>query len=197
MISNTARIGWTVVLASILIGSLSVAQTTAQSVPRPNVPVLSLFGLADTPANVNWNDPRPVEVGVKFQSAVLGKVLGIRFYKGPSNTGPHVGSLWSAQGALLGQATFTNETADGWQEVDFPEPVLLSPGATYIASYHTNGFYAATNNYFSGARINGPSRLRQVGVTRAATEFIPTAQIGHFLALFSTRPITGSISLLS
>jgi hypothetical protein len=142
-------------LASILVGAFSLAQT-AQNVPPVGVPVLSLFGPADTPANVNWNDPRPVEVGVKFQSSALGKVLGIRFYKGPMNTGPHVGSLWSVHGALLGQATFKDETASGWQEVDFVEPVLLAPGAIYIASYHTNGFYAATNNYFSGAHINGP-----------------------------------------
>jgi hypothetical protein len=155
MMSNTARVGWRVGLASILVGALSVAQTI-QSVPPAGAPVLNLFGPADTPANVNWNDPRPVEVGVKFQSAALGKVLGIRFYKGPLNTGPHVGILWSAQGALLGQATFKDETADGWQEVDLLEPVLLTPGVTYIASYHTNGFYAATNNYFSGAHFNGP-----------------------------------------
>jgi hypothetical protein len=139
----------------LLFGSLLVAQTSP-SVTPPAVPVLSLFGPADTPANVNWNDPSPVEVGVKFQSTALGRVLGIRFYKGPQNTGPHVGSLWSAQGDLLGQANFTDETDNGWQEVDFPEPVLLTPGATYIASYHTNGFYAATNNYFSGAHLNGP-----------------------------------------
>jgi hypothetical protein len=102
--SNAARVRWRVVLMGILVllpGSFSLAQT-AQSVPPIGVPVLSLFAPADTPANVNWNDPRSVEVGVKFQSAALGKVLGIRFYKGPLNTGPHVGSLWSAQGALLG-----------------------------------------------------------------------------------------------
>jgi hypothetical protein len=158
IMSNAARVRWRVVLVGILVllrGSFSLAQT-AQSVPPIGVPVLSLFGPADTPANVNWNDPRPVEVGVKFQSTALGKVIGVRFYKGPSNTGPHVGSLWSAQGALLGQATFTDETGSGWQEVDLDKPVLLAPGAVYIASYHTNGFYAATNGYFSSAHINGP-----------------------------------------
>jgi hypothetical protein len=196
--SNTARVRWRVVLASILAGSLSLAQT-AQGVPPVGVPVLSLFGPADTPANVNWNDPHSVELGVKFQSTALGKVLGIRFYKGPSNTGPHVGSLWSAQGALLGQATFTDETGSGWQEVDLDKPVLLAPGAVYIASYHTNGFYAATKVTSAALTSMVRSRLRPTGVVRAATEFTctPTVQETHFLALFSTRPITGSISLLS
>jgi hypothetical protein len=155
MMSGTARLRRRTILATVLAGSFLLAHT-ARSVTPVGVPVLNLFGLADTPATVNWDDPRPVEVGVKFQSAALGKVAGIRFYKGPLNTGPHVGSLWSAQGSLLGQATFTNETASGWQEVDLDKPVLLAPGAIYIASYHTNGFYAATNGYFSSAHINGP-----------------------------------------
>jgi hypothetical protein len=158
MTSNKATICWGVMLAGILAllpESFSLAQT-AQSLTPVGVPVLNLFSRADTPENVNWNDPNPVEVGVKFQSAALGKVWGIRFYKGPMNSGPHVGGLWSANGTLLGQATFTEETVSGWQEADFPEPVLLTPGAIYIASYHTNGFYAATNGYFSSAHINGP-----------------------------------------
>jgi hypothetical protein len=140
----------------VLLASSFLLAQSAKSVPLAGVPVLSLFGAGDTPASVNWDDPHPAEVGVKFQSTALGKVIGIRFYKGPSNTGPHVGSLWSAQGVLLGQATFTDETTSGWQEVDLDKPVLLTPGALYIASYHTNGFYAATNGYFSSAHINGP-----------------------------------------
>jgi Domain of unknown function (DUF4082) len=149
---------WQAVLVGILVllpGSFSLAQMVESGTP-PGVPILSLFGPLDTPENVNWNDHTSVEVGVKFQSAALGKVLGIRFYKGPLNIGPHVGSLWGVDGTLLGQAAFTNETVSGWQEIDFPEPVLLTPGTTYIASYHTNGFYAATNGYFGGAHINGP-----------------------------------------
>ena len=65
------------------------------------------------------NDPNPVELGVKFQAATNGSILGIEFYKSPQNTGPHVADLWSATGALLATATFTNETASGWQQVNF------------------------------------------------------------------------------
>ena len=38
-------------------------------------------------------------------------MTGIRFYKAAANTGTHIGSLWSAAGTRLAQATFTNETA--------------------------------------------------------------------------------------
>ena len=67
--------------------------------------------------------PNAVNLGVKFQSDVAGYITGIRFYKGPSNTGTHVGHLWTASGALLATATFTNETASGWQQVNFANPV--------------------------------------------------------------------------
>ena len=38
---------------------------------------------------------------------------GVRFYKAATNTGTHVGSLWTANGERLAQATFTNETGVG------------------------------------------------------------------------------------
>ena len=51
-------------------------------------------------------------------------------------------------GTLLASATFTNETASGWQQVNFSTPVKIPAGTTYIASYHTNGNYSDTAYYF-------------------------------------------------
>ena len=52
---------------------------------------------------------------------------------------------------LLATATFTNETASGWQQVNFSTPITIAAGTTYVASYHTNvGRYAATTGFFSG-----------------------------------------------
>ena len=47
---------------------------------------------------------------MKFTSEVSGTVTGIRFYKATTNTGTHIGSLWSSSGTLLASATFTSET---------------------------------------------------------------------------------------
>ncbi|WP_037973160.1 DUF4082 domain-containing protein, partial [Streptosporangium amethystogenes] len=81
----------------------------------------------------------------------------IRFYKGPQNTGTHVGSLWTSSGQLLASATFTNETASGWQQVNFPTPVNIAANTTYIASYHTtSGFYSVTRPYFTTQYTNSP-----------------------------------------
>jgi hypothetical protein len=115
----------------------------------------SLFSPASSPAIAAVNDPSSVEVGFKFQANTDGEITGLRFYKGPGNTGPHVADLWSPAGTLLATATFSNETASGWQQVNFASPVAITAGTTYIASYHTNGDYAADPNFFATAQTNG------------------------------------------
>jgi hypothetical protein len=57
---------------------------------------------------------------------------------------------------LLASTTFTNETASGWQQVNFATPVSITAGTTYVASYHTNGDYSADPNLFGSALTNGP-----------------------------------------
>ena len=116
----------------------------------------SLFSTSATPANVTASDPNAVELGVKFSADVNGYVNGIRFYKGPSNTGTHIGNLWSSSGQLLATATFTNETASGWQQVLFSQPVAVTAGTVYIASYHTNaGDYSYDPTGFASPRDSG------------------------------------------
>ncbi|WP_247372018.1 DUF4082 domain-containing protein [Bradyrhizobium sp. 18] len=115
----------------------------------------SLFGTNDAPSVPNSGDSSPVEVGVKFTASVNGTITGLRFYKGPLNTGPHIADLWSSTGTLLATATFTNETASGWQQLNFSTPVAITAGTTYVASYHTNGNYSGTQNYFLTSLANG------------------------------------------
>jgi hypothetical protein len=102
----------------------------------------------------------PVEIGVKFRTSVAGNILSIRFYKGTTNTGTHVGSLWNNgnPGASLATVTFTGETASGWQEMQFATPVHINAGTIYVASYYSSaGVYAATDNYFNNGDItHGP-----------------------------------------
>ena len=106
----------------------------------------TIFG-SQTPANPSENDTDAVELGVKFRADSNGTITGLRFYKGSGNTGTHVGSLWSSSGTLLGQATFTAETATGWQQVSLTTPVAITANTTYVASYHATGgrFYDLIN----------------------------------------------------
>jgi hypothetical protein len=95
------------------------------------------------------NDPAAYELGVKFRSDVDGFVTGVRFYKGAANTGTHTGSLWTLSGQRLATATFTDETASGWQQASFATPVPVSAGQTYLVSYSApNGLFSLTRPFF-------------------------------------------------
>lgn len=115
----------------------------------------TLFDASARPATTSDPDSSSVEVGVRFRADVAGTLNGIRFFKGTTNTGRHTAHLWSAGGALLASATFTAETASGWQTVRFASPIALQANTFYVASYHTNvGHYAATNGYFTGKGVD-------------------------------------------
>ena len=116
----------------------------------------SLFNPTQAPSMETVNDPNGVELGFKFQTSSNGEITGIRFYKDAQNIGTHSADLWSSTGTLLATATFTNETTSGWQQVNFSNPVAVTAGTTYVASYHTDGNYSADPNFFATDRTNGP-----------------------------------------
>ncbi len=120
-------------------------------------PVLrTLFDVSDVPQTVTVTDLGPVQLGTKFRtSATDARAAGIRFYKGPQDTGTHTAHLWTANGVLLASAAFTGETASGWQEATFGTPVTLTAGTTYIASYHTTTRYSATADFFAADHVRG------------------------------------------
>lgn len=118
----------------------------------------SIWTSTSVPTTPDAGPDSAVEVGVKFSSNVAGTVQAIRFYKGTGNTGTHVGNLWDGSGNNLGSATFSGETASGWQQVGLPTPVQISANTVYVASYHTTvGHYAADQNFFGTTGVtNGP-----------------------------------------
>ena len=118
-------------------------------------PTTSLFSSSDTPAALSSLDASEVNLGVRFEASTVGAIWGVKYYKGDGDTGTHVGSLWTSDGTLLASATFTNETSTGWQSVLFSEPVSITAGTTFVASYHSNGHYAYTSNYFTTAHTDG------------------------------------------
>ncbi len=129
--------------------------------------VISGWDSGVTPANPSINETLPVELGVKFRPSVDGVVTGVRFYKGAGNTGTHIGNLWTASGQQLATATFSGETATGWQQVNFASPVAVTANTVYVVSYFApNGGYAYDSFYFSTSGVvNGPVELLQNGVS--------------------------------
>jgi hypothetical protein len=111
------------------------------TVNAPGGSTASVFNGA-IPGTVTINDQLAMELGIKFQSSVGGKITGIRFYKGPQNLGTHTAHLWSVAGTLLGTAPFSGKTASGWQQANFAVPVTIPANTVYVASYFCpQGFY--------------------------------------------------------
>jgi hypothetical protein len=122
-----------------------------------------------------------VELGVKFTATNDGSITGIRFFKVPDNSGTHTGTLWSSTGTVLATGTFTNESTQGWEELDFSSPVSITAGTTYVASYHTSAWhYADTPNALSSPVVNGPlTALANGGVyAYGSSSTFPTNSFG-------------------
>jgi hypothetical protein len=129
----------------------------AVSVVAGRCPCTQLFATNVIPAVASANDHNAIEVGVKFTSDINGFIAGIRFYKGAANIGTHIGNLWSLNGTRLATAEFVDETASGWQQVNFSAPVAITAHTVYVASYHTNvGSYASENGFFGTVGIDSP-----------------------------------------
>ncbi|MGZ4602975.1 MAG: DUF4082 domain-containing protein, partial [Kineosporiaceae bacterium] len=78
-----------------------------------------------------------------------------------------IGNLWSASGTKLASATFTGETASGWQQVLFATPVSITAGTVYVASYFAPvGHYAGDSGFFAAAGVdNVPLHALRDGVS--------------------------------
>ena len=117
----------------------------------------TIFGLA-TPTTIDSGDTHSAVVGVKFSSEVAGNITGIRFYKAATNTGTHVGSLWSAKRHPAGLGGFHQRN-----DLRLAAGQLLQrrwrslPNTTYVASYLApNGHYSDTSAGFSTSGVSNP-----------------------------------------
>ncbi len=138
-------------------GSVPSSNAITLNIASPDCPCM-LYQTTDKPATTNLFDNNGgVELGVKFRAAVNGYIKGLRFYKSVNDMGIHKGSLWTLGGMLLAQATFTNESDSGWQEVLLDTPVAITASTTYVASYNSpTGYYAETNPFFTSGFVHGP-----------------------------------------
>src|SRR5581483_4742029 len=150
--------------ATIEVPSSGIANVT---VIPPDCPC-SDWSSSTTPPTPDSGDATSGEYGVRFRADYNGYITGLRFYKSTNNKGTHVGNLWTNTGALLATATFTNETASGWQQVTFSNPVAITANTTYVASYFApSGHYSATLGYFSTSGDAPPLHFLKDGVDGA------------------------------
>lgn len=99
------------------------------------------------------------EVGTTVKFRVPGRIMGVRFYKDISNTGTHIGRVWSLAGGLIASGTFTGETASGWQTMLFTAPPTVLADTQYVVTYNwnTGTHWTGVSGYFTaGGVCNGP-----------------------------------------
>jgi hypothetical protein len=173
--------------------------TTAEAAPAEGTCPCSIFNDGTVPAVLDSNDPYAVTLGVRFTTQTAGTITGIKFYKGPNNTGTHIGSLWSASGTLLASATFTAESVSGWQTVTFATPVTVSAGTEYTAAYRTTvGHYSVTLGTFSGAYAHGALSVPANGGSFSYGDGFPGSQISsNYLVDVLFTPTVTPISVVS
>jgi hypothetical protein len=154
--TNTGTFSFTVKVtdagspAQTATGALSISITSASA-------ILSIWPATAVPGTADGGPDSAVELGVKFRSDVSGSITGIRFYKAASNTNTHIGNLWNTNGTRLASATFTNESASGWQQVIFTNAVAITSNTVYVASYHAvDGHYSADINFFASTNVDNP-----------------------------------------
>ncbi|MEU5696788.1 DUF4082 domain-containing protein, partial [Actinosynnema sp. NPDC020468] len=148
--------------------NLSTPATASPGVNARTCPC-GLFAATEAPKVPDSSDGSALELGVKWRSSSAGYVRGIKFYKGPNNSGTHTGTLWSSTGQQLATGTFQNETASGWQTLTFPVPVAVDANTTYVVSYLSpTGHFSVDTEYFSrSSKYLEPLTGLQTGVDGA------------------------------
>lgn len=147
-----------------LIGGVVAAVTVGTSSASARERLVGIYTGNERPTISSARDSNAAEVGVQFSVSTPGSVLAIRFYKGSGNTGRHTGSLWTTGGQRVTTVTFTGESRRGWQVARLARPVALTPGTTYVASYHTDaGHYAIQDSAFANHATIGNSTIRGTG----------------------------------
>jgi len=139
----------TVSATATSIGSVTFSATANPSTNSQNVLTTQVPGVP------NFTDNVPYELGMKFRSAKGGQINALRFWKAPSETGTHIGKIWTATGTLLASVTFTNETASGWQQQLLETPVNIQANTTYVVSVNANAYYVLTYDQLSSSIVNG------------------------------------------
>lgn len=131
------------------VGLSATNSAGSNTLTRPAyVKVSQTLFTTQAPANANATDGVPYALGMKFKSTKAGQILAIRYYKAASDTGTHVGKIWSASGTLLTSVTFTGETASGWQEKALATPWSIAANTTYVVSVNVGSHFPITTSAF-------------------------------------------------
>ena len=164
---------WVIAMA----GSLTlVTSVAAPQIAHAGTFSYTLMNSAPTSPNPGWASAgnAGLELGVNASTSVAGSITAVRFYKLAGAVDSHTANIWDSTGVNLASQLFTNETADGWQEVQLTTPVSISAGTTFTVSiFSPNNFY--TNELFPTLKVGPLSVLRSVYNYTASSAFPNTS----------------------
>jgi Domain of unknown function (DUF4082) len=140
--------------SALLVAGLGATALTAWA-QSSQTTYYSFFTGVDTSRVQADPERQPVELGLRFRSAVGGSIDAVRFLKVPGDVNSHRVSVWTTDGTRLATATSSGETSSGWQQVKLSRPISVAAGQTYVVSYHTTRYMSSTS-YFGSPRKVGP-----------------------------------------
>lgn len=146
------------------------------------------------PAIQSVQDRRAATVGTRFVATASTNIVGLRYYRGPANDGPHVGQLWRAEdGTLLGSVTFV-DSSFGWQTARLAAPIPVSAGRSYVVSYTApSGHYAYQERVFANGSGIVAGALTAVGGVQGRQAGMPSRawrEGAFFVDVLTSQPGT-------
>ena len=155
-----------IIAPAVVLSSAPVADTAAISASTSvwSTPHYGIWGDSIVPANPADREATKVKLGLRFTTRRAGFIGGLQFYRDASNSGRHIGKLWTSRGRLLGKLTFPRSSTVGWVSAAFSRPIKVRSGGTFVASYTAPfGHYAADEWALSPAK---PRVKRALTATR-------------------------------
>lgn len=114
----------------------------------------SLFSHTSDPTGYSTESTSDFNAAVILQSSQTGVIEDICFFKIASMTGTHIGTIYNSSGTVLGQVTFSGETASGWQCQAFATPINFLKNTYYKASVYFPAYWIRSLNFFTNGYTN-------------------------------------------
>jgi hypothetical protein len=140
------------------------------------------------------------ELGTRFTAAVDGQIVGVRYWRAPSetlrqseSTANNVGRIWSENGQVLATVGFDFQwPRSGWHYAYLATPLDVQAGKTYTVSVYTNSHFAMTPYGLSTSVSNGNlTALANGGVNGDPATFPTNSWGANYFRDVLFKPATG------
>lgn len=155
-----ARAAW---LKAGAVALASAAITASSLIASPTVASASTAGIFPDdlqPQISGASDVNSVELGVRFSPQEAGSVTALQFYQSSKDADVSRVTLWSPAGTALATVAVQPDQTVGWRTIPLATAVEVTPGQTYVASYHApNGGYVVTQHDLVKEKVVGDFSL--------------------------------------